>query len=183
MARLSELGIDFDHWCFACGRANPYGLHLDFEVSRDRARTRFVSTREHTGYDGYVHGGIVTALLDETMGWAIFHQGVWGVTAKLAVSFRKPVPVGEELTVTAQVTRETRRAVEIHGEVLDRGGVLLADADGLFLVMPEARRRELERRYSRIDEAVAKVREAVAEEERRGHADSLLGAAEPGVRT
>ncbi len=74
MARLAELGIDFDHWCFACGRANPYGLHLDFEVARDRAMTRFTALREHTGYDGAVHGGIVSALLDETMGWAIFHQ-------------------------------------------------------------------------------------------------------------
>ena len=28
---MSELGVDFEHWCFACGRANPHGLHLDFE--------------------------------------------------------------------------------------------------------------------------------------------------------
>lgn len=166
MARLSDLGIDFDHWCFACGRANAHGLQLDFDVSRGRAETTFTSGREHTGYDGFVHGGIVTALLDETMGWAIFHQGIWGVTTKLAVAFRRPVPVGEALTVRADVARQTRRAVEIHGEVRDRSGALLAEADGTFVVMPEDRRRELERRYSRIDEAFAKVRDAVAEEEK-----------------
>src|SRR3954469_12935525 len=157
MARLSELGLDFDHWCFACGRANPHGLHLDFDVSRDRATARFTASREHSGYDGFVHGGIVTALLDETMGWAIFHQGVWGVTGRLSVSFRRPVPVGEELTVSASVTKESRRGVEIHGELANGAGQLLADADGLFLVMPEDRRRQLERRYSRIDEAFANV--------------------------
>ena len=167
MARLSELGIDFDHWCFACGRANPHGLHLDFDVARGRAQTRFVTTREHTGYDGFVHGGIVTALLDETMGWSIFHEGIWGVTGKLSVSFRRPVPVGEPLIVSAEVKKQTPRAVEIHGEVADSTGALLADADGLFLVMPEDRRRELERRYSRIDEAFERVREAVAEEEKQ----------------
>ena len=166
MARLSELGIDFDHWCFACGRTNPYGLHLDFDVSRGRAETTFTGRQEHTGYDGFVHGGIVTALLDETMGWAIFHEGIWGVTTKLAVSFRRPVPVGEPLTVRAQVRRQTRRAVEIIGEVIDRAGALLAEAEGTFVVMPEERRRELERRYSRIDEAFAKVRDAVAAEEK-----------------
>ena len=168
MARLSELGIDFDHWCFACGRANPYGLHLDFDVSRGRAKTTFTSRREHTGYDGFVHGGIVTALLDETMGWAIFHQGIWGVTAKLAVSFRRPVPVGETLAVSAELTKQTRRAVDIRGEVRDGAGALLAEADGTFVVMPADRRRALERRYSRIDEAFAKVREAVAAEEKQG---------------
>jgi len=165
VARLSELGIDFDHWCFACGRANPNGLHLDFNVSRGRAETTFTSSKEHTGYDGFVHGGIVAALLDETMGWAIFHQGVWGVTTKLAVSFRRPVPVDEPLTVRADVRKETRRAVDIHGEVTDRAGAVLAEADGTFVVMPEERRRELERRYSRIAEAFTKVREAVAAEE------------------
>ncbi|MGH3085619.1 MAG: PaaI family thioesterase, partial [Gaiellaceae bacterium] len=78
MARLSELGVDFDHWCFACGRLNDSGLHLDFDVARGRAETSCVPQRRHQGYDGTVHGGIVTALLDETMGWAIFHQGIWG---------------------------------------------------------------------------------------------------------
>ncbi len=165
MARLADLGVDFDHWCFACGRANPTGLHLDFTVARDRAETRFVPRREHTGYDGAVHGGIVSALLDETMGWAIFHQGVWGVTGKLAVSFRKPVPVDEELSVTGEVTKRSRRAVETHGEIRDAAGVLLAEADALFLVMPERQRRELEQRYSRTDEAFARVKAAVDAEE------------------
>ena len=167
MARLTDLGIDFDHWCFACGRANPQGLHLDFEVSRDRAQTRFVPRREHTGYDGTVHGGIVTALLDETMGWAIFHQGVWGVTARLSVTFRRPAQVGEALVVTGEVTRQTHRSVETRGELRDEAGDVLAEADALFLLMPEERRRELERRYARIDEALAKVKETVRAEERQ----------------
>ena len=127
----------------------------------------------------------MTALLDETMGWAIFHQGIWGVTARLAVSFRRPVPVGEPLTVRAEVKKETRRAVGIHGELLDRAGTLLADADGTFVVMPEQRRRELERRYSRIDEAFTSVREAVAQEEKQRDQGEgpLFSRAERGVRT
>ena len=166
MARLADLGIDFDHWCFACGRANPHGLHLDFDVSRDRATTRFVAAREHTGYDGAVHGGIVSALLDETMGWAIFHQGVWGVTGKLSVTFRRPVPVGEELIVTGEVTKDSRRAIETHGEIRDAAGTLLAEAEALFLVMPEDQRRALEKRYARTDEAFARVKAAVEAEEK-----------------
>ena len=166
MARLSELGIDFDHWCFACGRANPIGLHLDYDVARERAETRFVPRHEHSGYEGVVHGGIVTALLDETMGWAIFHEGIWGVTARINVAFRQPILVGTELVVTGTVVKRTHRAVEMHGEVRDAAGTLLADADATFLVMPEEQRRKLEKRYSRIDEAFAKVKAAVADEEK-----------------
>jgi uncharacterized protein (TIGR00369 family) len=165
VARLSEI-IDFEHWCFACGRLNPQGLHLDFEVSRDRAQTRFVAGPEHSGYEGYAHGGVVTALLDETMGWAIFHQGLWGVTGRITVSFRRPVPVGEELLVTGEITRKTARAIQTHGELEDSSGVVLADADALFMLMPDERRDELRRRYSQADESFAKVKAAVDAEER-----------------
>ena len=145
MARLSELGIDFDHWCFACGRANPYGLHLDFDVARGRAETTLVSRREHTGYDGFVHGGIVTA--------------------RIAVTFRRPVRVDEELRVVGEVARMRSRAIETRGTVSRASdGAVLAEADATFLVMPEDRRRELERRYSGTDAAFARVREAVEQE-------------------
>ena len=165
MARLSELGIDFEHWCFACGRLNEAGLHLDFEVSRDRAETRFTPERRHEGYDGTVHGGIVAALLDETMGWAIFHQGIWGVTARLNVAFRKPVRVGEELRVVGEVAKQRSRAIETRGTVSRaRDGAVLAEANATFLVMSAERRQELERRYSGTPEAFARLREAVDRE-------------------
>ena len=165
MARLSEI-IDFDHWCFACGRLNPHGLHLDFDVSHDRAQARFTGGPEHSGFEGTVHGGVVTALIDETMGWAIFHQGIWGVTGRITVSFRHPVPVGEALLVTGEIKKRTHRAIETRGDITDTQGTVLADAEALFLLMPDDRRDELMRRYSRAPAAFAKVREAVEAEER-----------------
>jgi uncharacterized protein (TIGR00369 family) len=167
MARLSELGVDFEHWCFACGRLNEGGLHLDFDVSRGRAETACVTERRHQGYDGAVHGGIVAALLDETMGWAIFHEGIWGVTARLNVTFRQPVPVGERLRIVGEVARERSRAIETHGAVSRASdGAVLAEAEAVFVLMPDDRRRELERKYSRTDETFARVRAAVDAEER-----------------
>ena len=167
VARLSELGVDFEHWCFACGRLNPSGLHLDFDVAANSATARYTGRKDHQGYDGALHGGVVTALLDETMGWAIFHQGIWGVTGKITVSFRRPVPLGEELIVTGMVTRDRGRAIETSGTVTRAAdGELLADAQALFLRMPKERRKELEQRYSRSETAFERVRRAVADEER-----------------
>ena len=54
---------------------------------------------------------------------------------------------------------------------LSRAGdeTVLAEADATFLRMPETRRRELERRYSRTDEAFARVRAAIEAEEAVEH--------------
>ena len=172
MARLLDLGVDFEHWCFACGRLNPTGLQLDFDVSTNRATARHTGQQRHQGYDGTLHGGVVTALLDETMGWAIFHQGIWGVTVKLEVTFKRPVPIGEEVIVTGEVARDRGRTIETRGTVAHAGtGEVLAEATGTFMRMPDERRAELEKRYSRTDEAFARVRAAVEAEERtREHA-------------
>ncbi len=144
-------------------------MHLEFEVARDRAETRYVGRQQDQGYDGLMHGGIVAALLDETMGWAIFHQGIWGVTAKLAVTYRRPVPVGEELRISAEVAGDRGRAIELRGWVTRASdGEVLAEADGLFLRMPDERRRELEKRYSIAADAFERVRAAVAAEEAEG---------------
>ncbi|MBU6424366.1 MAG: PaaI family thioesterase [Chloroflexota bacterium] len=166
MARLSELGVDFQHWCFACGQLNPIGLHLEFDVARGRAETRFSGDRRHEGYEGTLHGGVVAALLDETMGWAIFQSGIWAVTAKLSVTYRRPVLVGEELRVVAEVGRDRGRAIELHGEIgRASDGEVLAAADAMYMRMPEERRRELERRYAVTPDAFERVRAAVAAEE------------------
>ena len=167
MARLRELGVDFEHWCFTCGRLNPTGLQLDFEVTANGATARYTGLQRHQGYEGTLHGGVITALLDETMGWAIFHQGIWGVTAKLDVAFKRPVLVGEELVVTGELVRERGRAIETKGAVARASdGEILADATAVFMRMPDERRAELEKRYSRTDEAFTRVREAVAAETR-----------------
>jgi acyl-coenzyme A thioesterase PaaI-like protein len=79
-----------------------------------------------------VHGGIVSALLDEAMGWATYGRGIWAVTGRMEMRFRGIVPVGEELEVRGRITRDRGRTLEVMAELRGPSGSMLAEAEGLF---------------------------------------------------
>jgi acyl-coenzyme A thioesterase PaaI-like protein len=119
-------------WCYACGDLNPIGLHLEFRVEDDWAVADFVAQREHQGYPGYVHGGIVSSLLDEAMGWATYGRGIWALTGKLETRIRGIVPTNELLRVRARIARDRGRTLDLVAELRDADDKLLAEANGLL---------------------------------------------------
>jgi acyl-coenzyme A thioesterase PaaI-like protein len=124
--------VSLARWCYACGDLNPVGLHLHFRIEGEWAIASFVARREHQGYPGFVHGGIVSALLDEAMGWATYGRGIWAVTGRMEMRFRGIVPVGEELEVRGRITRDRGRTLEVMAELRGPSGSMLAEAEGLF---------------------------------------------------
>jgi acyl-coenzyme A thioesterase PaaI-like protein len=119
-------------WCYACGDLNPFGLKLEFRMEGDSAVARFVARQEHQGYPGYVHGGVVSTLLDEAMGWATYGRGIWALTGKLETRFRDIVPTNELLTVRGTIARDRGRTLEVIAELRDNDGKLLADSNSLM---------------------------------------------------
>jgi acyl-CoA thioesterase FadM len=82
-----------------------------------------------------VHGGIVGAALDEACGLLATWHRFPTVTARIAIRYRKPVPINRELRVSAWITSSRGRTLEIAGELRD-GDELLAAAEGTFLHVP-----------------------------------------------
>jgi acyl-coenzyme A thioesterase PaaI-like protein len=119
-------------WCYACGDLNPVGLKLEFRMEGDWAVARFVARQQHQGYPGYVHGGVVSTLLDEAMGWATYGRGIWALTGKLETRFRDIVPTNELLTVRGTIARDRGRTLEAIAELRDNDGKLLADSKSLM---------------------------------------------------
>jgi acyl-coenzyme A thioesterase PaaI-like protein len=142
---------DLARWCYACGDLNPIGLHLDFRVEGEWAIATFVARREHQGYPGFVHGGVVGALLDEAMGWATYGRGIWAITGKMEMRFRAIVPIGEVLEVRGRIVRDRGRSLNVVAELRDPDGKLLAEGDGLFFRVDGEQAR-------RIREAVESLR-------------------------
>ncbi len=132
------------HRCYGCGQRNPEGLRIQFEVEGRRVSGRFRPRDAHQGYPGVAHGGIAAAALDEAMGWAMYAAGAWAMTARMEVKYRQPLPLSQELVVTAQIVRDRGRRLEAEGEIRTGAGEVLAEARGLFLRLPAKRARELQ---------------------------------------
>ena len=123
---------DLARFCYACGDLNPLGLHLRFHMEDDWAVAGFEARREHQGYPGFIHGGIVSTLLDEAMGWATYGRGIWALTGKIELRFRDVVPTGKPLVVRGHIERDRGRTLDVVAELRDDAGKLLAEATGLL---------------------------------------------------
>ena len=126
--------------CFVCGLKNKFGIHAHFYITENKELIAvFTPSEEHQSYPGRLHGGIASAVLDETIGRAIlnfYDEEVWGVTIDLNVKFKKPIPLNEELKVIGRITKENSRMFEGTGEIILSNGDVAVTAEGKYLKVP-----------------------------------------------
>ncbi|MCE3552492.1 PaaI family thioesterase [Pseudonocardia sp. RS11V-5] len=121
--------------CLGCGDVEP-GLHLTFVAGDDLTVTSVLDVRHwQQGGPGLVHGGVVAAALDETMGALQAFFGRPAVTAELTTSYRTPIPVGTQLYLWARVEEREGRKTWTTGTARLDGpdGPVAAEGRGLFI--------------------------------------------------
>ena len=139
MKRTVVAAQNVSRMCMVCGRDNPLSLKARFyELDGGEMLGVFSPLPVHQSYPGRLHGGAVSAALDETIGRAInlTDPDAWGVTVELTVRFRKPVPLDAEIRAVARLTRDTSRLFEGTGEILLADGTVAAEASGRYMKMP-----------------------------------------------
>ncbi len=99
------------------------------------------------GAPGRIHGGSVSAILDEVLGAAVWILGIPVVTARLLVKYRRPLPVDTVCEIETFITKMDTRRVNVRGTLKTRGGGLIADAEAVFFQFPA----------SEISEKLAKI--------------------------
>ena len=138
MERKVRAAQNVSRMCMVCGRDNPTSLKARFyELDDGEILGVFDALETHQSYPGRVHGGMVTAMLDETIGRAvnITDHDAWGVTVEITVRLRKPVPIGEVRCI-GRITRDTSRLFEGSGEIVLADGTVAAEATGRYMKMP-----------------------------------------------
>ena len=122
--------------CFICGADNPVGLKT--RPTRDegagRAWLNVVIPEPFQGWAGVAHGGIIAALLDEVCAYAVMGISKQIVTAELTIRYLKPVPLGREVTVAAQMRERVRRSITVDAQLTCEGETL-ARAEARMVVL------------------------------------------------
>ena len=155
--RIDERFAFEPHNCFACGTLNTGGLHLDLHVDGERCWTDLEIPERFQGWAEIAHGGIVATILDEVMAWSLVDADSWGLTARLSVAFKRPVPLGRPIHVEGWITESRRRVITTAGRMVAGGsGEVLATAEALYVAATDDRKRELKERYGYRDPADAR---------------------------
>ena len=137
--------------CFVCGTDNPAGTVAEFYVvekqdergsHEELVLLTCVTPKDiHQSYPNRMHGGVISALLDESIGRSaqILDPNVWAVTVELNVKFKKPVPLGRPIYIESRVNN-VNRIFEGQARMFMRDAsntlVDLATATGKFFRLP-----------------------------------------------
>jgi uncharacterized protein (TIGR00369 family) len=120
--------------CFGCGEANPVGLHLKFFLAEDHSVVCLASVPDtYEGPVGYVHGGVIATLLDETMSKSVRAKGIVAMTRHMEVDYLRPIPSGSEIRLEGHVTHNEGRKHWTQARILDAKGIEVAKSKGLFI--------------------------------------------------
>lgn len=121
--------------CFFCGPATG-GLGLELTYHDKMVYCTFIAKDKFQGYDGMMHGGIVSGILDEVMWWALFMETkVVAATTKIEVEFKRPILSGETYTAKAQVIRSFHNTYNVSGAIENLKGEVCAKGNGFFRKM------------------------------------------------
>ena len=126
-----------DNYCFVCGTQNPVGLKLKFhyDEKNDEMVSNTIFPRHFQGWQGVLHGGLISTVLYEIMIKAAAQKGLKCVTAELNIKFKKPALLKNEFTIIGKVVEVRRRMVLTEGWVKDPENTTIAAAKGKFIAL------------------------------------------------
>ena len=135
VSSLDDLDNGTRYFSPVSGEASPMAPPLRFEVEGDATVTRTVLDTRYEGPPGFVHGGFTAMMFDEVIGRALYISNRFGMTARLDVSYRGPVPIGVPIELRGWIVSIEGRKTRTAGTVTTVAdpSTVLAEAEGLFI--------------------------------------------------
>jgi len=132
MRRLAEHGP-----CPVCGSYPGSMGAVLYEEDGGRVTAEVVFGEGQQGPPGHAHGGMITAVLDEVMGAAVWRAGYHAAAMRVEVDYLRPVPLGLPVRVEGQVGDVTGRAIRALSRLTLPDGATAATGFGIFVEAPQ----------------------------------------------
>lgn len=132
---------DFSH-CYGCGQDNPFGLKLKVSWDGRNTSAEFRADEVYQGWPGIVHGGVLSALLDEVMSYVPHYMGIVCVTGRTQLKYRNMAPTKESYVITATGLRKKSQVLETRGTVSLKSGSLVLEGTSLMYVLEERKKSQ-----------------------------------------
>ncbi len=123
--------------CFACGPKNENGLQLTFEWQGDQIVTTYQGKEQHQGFPGFLHGAVITGLLDEVMSRVPVMENRWGMSARLELRFRLPINATDLVTATAEKSGGRGNIINTKGWITLPDGRVAVEATGSYALLSQ----------------------------------------------
>jgi acyl-coenzyme A thioesterase PaaI-like protein len=131
-----SLQLAKDKRCFVCGMENPHGLKIKItQDGADGVRAEFIAKERYRGWSNYLHGGVITLIFDEMLGWLSRFMGYDAMTARLEVRYRKPVPLGSRVTFNGVLKRQIKGLLDIELRACLENESVAAEATGRMMII------------------------------------------------
>jgi acyl-coenzyme A thioesterase PaaI-like protein len=121
--------------CFACGKENPIGLHIEFDVTDGICTAEFTPNENHLSWEDTVHGGIIYSALDDVTGNIPYAQGLVAHTARCEIRYGRLLRKGQTILLKGWTEKQKGRLMILRGEArLKSDNELIAECTASFLV-------------------------------------------------
>ncbi len=126
-----------DQMSLVGGASHPIAPQLRMvRVDSESALGEVVIGPVFQGGPGLVHGGILALLIDHAMGCVAAQPDRPAMTARLTMRYRRPTPLGVQLTVSVHLDRTEGRKLLLSAAITAEG-VVTVEAEAVFLVLTQ----------------------------------------------
>ena len=146
--------------CIVCGLDNHSSLKVRFyECEGEILCGVFHNEEWHQSFPGRMHGGMIGAVLDETIGRAVMirNPDQWGVTGELTIRYIKPTPLNSDLLWWGKLVSENSRLFKGVGQLETPEGEVVATAEATYFKLDLAKIttiNEMDRNWFLEDEEI-----------------------------
>lgn len=117
--------LKYHNKCLVCGQRNKHSWKLKFKTDdRGITSTQFQSCSDFQGYNDFLHGGVITTLLDATMTHCLFDHGIIAMTGNLRVRFLHPISCNSLLCIQARVMKRKKNLYLLYSTVMLKGKIM-----------------------------------------------------------